>query len=613
MGVPIPAGVSCAYNGVVFPACIKTRLTETPVTSGDNRVVKGSQLNISVSGYLLQSDADAMADAPAGMPLDALMLRIRRRLQAHGKNLVYVNKGYGADLDINNPVAGAGIRDIAMGPKAGKFTWWPMGGAPDGSHAAGFQWDVTATIAECGRFPVNPGDRVFTELSFTASYEVGEDGLVVITYSGRAEIPLSLQANNTLLRNIDDALSQPGIIRPVPLGFMRKFSRQLSADRGSCTFTITDRQVEVPYPKDVVMIDMDETMTQAEPMKPLWNVSFTATVRLSPTADKYSAWREFGTIVAARLARIRNQAAIPPTANGNGGSVPIVLPGVMRMRENLFKNEASFAVNARVSNLPMWAIIRKSGMWRRIWAIPQEGAQISHDSLKDNAQNAYGLISARFDNDQEIILDICAGEIQQGGIGGGQDADEDGIGGGGDDDEPPDDLIDPDVVVMGGMSEDTDPDEVYPAESSWLAWECTPRRITDYNVFRHKPLSGAVQVATPPVDPLGKVQYLADYTKNPDAGWSAEVPDIIQQTAAPSMMLRLTGFGVRVGRRVNPPKLVTYGGLTPTLKYEDVSEHPVAAQGVTIYRTRWDLVYLIPTAPQSLPLVADPVLSLDGG
>jgi hypothetical protein len=39
----------------------------------------------------------------------------------------------------------------------------------------------------------------------------------------------------------------------------------------------------------------------------------------------------------------------------------------------------------------------------------------------------------------------------------------------------------------------------------------------------------------------------------PTHGWSIDVPDIVQQTASPSFTLTLTGFGVRVADRVDPP------------------------------------------------------------
>ena len=403
MSVPVPAGVVCAYNGIVFPAWIKTKLTEDPVTSGDNRVVKGSKLTISISGYLTQADADAMLGAVAGQPLDALMLKLRRALQAHGKRLQYVNKGYGVDLDINDDLAG--IRDIAMGPKAGKFSWWPMGGAPDGCHGAGFSWEVSTTIAECGSFPVDPGNNVFTEVSFTASYETGEDGLVTITYSGKAEIPMSLR-NGALDQNIDDCL--PGNIRPVAPGFMRKMSRQVSADRGSCTFTITDRQIEVPYPKNVVSIDMHCRIRQKEPLKPIWIGSFSATIRLSPTANRWEAWRRFSSIVAERLAYIRRPLVI---VIGGKNHQPMIMPGTVEFDEDLFKNESAFTWNFTIINLPERAVIERSGLWRWIGT----SAADSNKELANNAQRTYGLVQAKFDNGKDIILDICAAGAGVGG------------------------------------------------------------------------------------------------------------------------------------------------------------------------------------------------------
>src|SRR5579862_4734324 len=103
MPVPVPADVIFSYNGYNFSPYIYTRLVEKPITSGDNRQVKFSELTISVTGWITQLDADGLVGAVAGEPLDAFMLRLRRQLQVHGKTLKYVNKGYGgADLNIND-------------------------------------------------------------------------------------------------------------------------------------------------------------------------------------------------------------------------------------------------------------------------------------------------------------------------------------------------------------------------------------------------------------------------------------------------------------------------------------------------------------------------------
>ncbi len=421
MSLPIPAGVEFSYNAITMPTRIKTKLVEEPISDGSNRVVKYSKSTITTSGFITQDEVDAFVAAnpalglAAGVPIDRLMLSMRRALQVHGKNLKYVNKGYGADLNING-VVGDSIRDVAFGPKAGKFVFWPLGTVPDGCHGCGFEWEVSFCIAECGSF--NPGPNVFVELWFTVTYATDEAGIVTITYAGNAQIPLSLRANNTIERNIDESIHT--IIQPTPIGFIRTMNRVLSADRANCQFTITDTQKEVPPPPDVVHIEMRHRIRQERVGSPTWAGSFTGTVRMSPTANKYLAWRRFFEIVAHRFAYIRGLAAFPGPGPIEDRKPTIQIIGPVEMEEDLFKNESRFTIPLKLFGAHLDCIARASGLWRPVVNAAAAGADDPSrpwdarswtDSLANNAQKTKGLLGATFNNGAEIIIDVCAGPI----------------------------------------------------------------------------------------------------------------------------------------------------------------------------------------------------------
>ena len=226
------------------------------------------------------------------------------QLQANGKDLQYVAKGYGADLNVN-ATNGQGVRDVFMGPKAGKLWWKTLGGMPDGSHAAMYSWEVSTCIPEClnASYSAASGNGIFNAISYTVNYSTDEAGLVTIVTAGKASIPLSLRPNNKIDHNIDEYFQF--IIKPVPEGFLRHIDRQLSADRVSCTFTITDKQIEVPYPNDVVSMEMSQRIKQTNPYSPLWNCTISGSVRLSPTAPKALAWQRFFAIAARRADGLR--------------------------------------------------------------------------------------------------------------------------------------------------------------------------------------------------------------------------------------------------------------------------------------------------------------------
>ena len=177
------------------------------------------------------------------------------------------------------------------------------------------------------------------------------------------------------------------------------------------------------------------------------------------------------------------------------------------------------------------------------------------------------------------------------------------------------DFADPDNLVQDATSGDpSEPlEERFPAETSWVAWVCLPERIVDHHQVRHKPLSGTVVTDTPAVDPFGRAEYVAQNVVPPSPGWTGSVPDIIQQTSSPSLLLRLHGYGVRIAHRVNAPKLISYGGQVAVLKSEKISESTMGvSDDVVMYRTEWDLLYLIPGNTATIPLPADPLLGIDG-
>jgi hypothetical protein len=560
--------------------------------------------------------------------LDDFMQTMRRTLQVHGKNLIYVNKGYGKDLNVNPPAdiaanpnsvppVSASIRDVAMGPKAGTLSWWPMGGAPTGCHAAGFEWEVSTCVVECEDFPQNPGPRQFLEISSTVNYDCDEAGLVTITTNGSAQIPLSLRSDLTLDRTIDDSISF--VIRPPSAGFLRKHSRQISADRGSCTFAITDRQVEVPFPDDVISIDMKHRIRQERPYSPVWSCTISGTVRLSPTANKFLAERRFFNIAAQRMAFARRNATI---GSGIFSSIGIglvnrgIVLGTTEMEEDLFKNESRFTVNYRMLGARLDKVVSVSGLWRPIFtdAVPPlaEGwnAQTWSASLASNAQKFKGYLGVTYDKTKDVIIDICNGTIGPRVT----------VAGAFDEVVAPDDVIADEELVTDQDFYDSEltpieipNNEQFPPEISWVAWECTPSRIIDHHLIRHKPLMGTTSPVQSGSDPFGDVASVAADIDGPQSSWESDTPDIIQQIAHPSLKLRLVGFAVRAGYRINPPMLISYQGLDAHLDKEIVSESTMGvSSSVTMYRTDWDLTYLIAGPSDGVPVMANPVLGSDG-
>jgi hypothetical protein len=596
--VPVPSGSVFAYNGWTFGPYTKTRFIEKPITSADNRTVKFSELTFNTSGWLTQVEADA-ANAAAGGSLDAAMVSLRRKLQVHGKRLQFVNYGMGKNLDIGGTGPDA-LRDCNFGPKAGQFTWQSLGGAPLGCHGAMFEWSVTTWLPECATFTFGPG--VFVEIACTASYDVGEDGLVTITYAGSAQIPMSLRSDGTFERNIDDELA--GIINFVPEGFRRKIQRTLSADRASVRFSIVDRQIEVAHPDDVVTIDMRQSISQDRPFAPLWTGSITGTLRMDPMAPKVLAYHRFMNIATQRILTARNMI-LPGMSNQ-------ILPGVLKMEEDLFRNESRFSLGFKLigKHFGIENIVENSGMWRPLinasnppmqepWTARSSGA-----SLAGRSQYSYGYLRARFNNSLDVIVDPCSGPAPEANLTPSTSVSQNQAAQAAEDESPFDDDM-PTVTLS--------PADGFTATATWVDWHCILRRLAEHNVVRHKPLSGTVSTQAPDFDLFGQVDSIAADKFTPKHGWTASVPDMVQQVASPSLRVLLSGYGIRVNYRVNPPKLLNYGGKAAILEFEDVQEQELGiSEGVIVYRTDWDLVYLIPDVPADVPFPANVSTFTDG-
>ncbi len=298
-----------------------------------------------------------------------------------------------------------------------------------------------------------------------------------------------------------------------------------------------------------------------------------------------------------------------------------LIPGKIRLRENLQKNEATFSVSFKVTGVHFSTLIRRSGLWRPIinandpaqkepWNFQSWSA-----SLRNNAHAHRGLLGARFDNDADVIIDICGGGTPAGAV----------------TSDPlspvsPDVIVttmeeeqefffetsEPDLIVQNAGTMNDSGDDLYPPETSWISWEARCTRATDHNRVRHKPLSGTVTYQQPGIDPFGPVTTVANDKTPPSAGWISTVDDIMQQVASPSLMVRFIGHGIRVAHRVNPPMLVSYGGEPVSLFSDNVSERVVGVGETHIYRTDWDLVYLVGNGPGEIPVLSNPMLGSGG-
>ncbi|CEF49326.1 unnamed protein product [uncultured bacterium] len=327
---------------------------------------------------------------------------------------------------------------------------------------------------------------------------------------------------------------------------------------------------------------------------------------------KFLAWRRFFTIAMGRITvavRNRQETALPPR---------------VEMEEDLFRNESRFLIRYKIICARFDTIVRNSGLWRRLDENVDNGNFVAMSfnnwarSLRDNAQAARGILGASFDQNSDIIVDVCNSRVPSGSnrtiaprprLAAAPDITDPAPKG----DPVIDVKSEKNITDTLGAKLDDFVKKFIDPEHSWIQWQCSVELVEDHHIVRHKPLAGKVKYSRPGVDPFGTVDQVAQDERAPAAGWSATVPDILQQSSAPSVLLRLRGGAIRAGYRVNAPQLVSFGGVPAVLKHRSISEDTVAGTGDVIYFKReWDLIYALPTAPRAIQVPANPLLQSDG-
>jgi hypothetical protein len=100
----------------------------------------------------------------------------------------------------------------------------------------------------------------------------------------------------------------------------------------------------------------------------------------------------------------------------------------------------------------------------------------------------------------------------------------------------------------------------------------------------------------------------------PAEGKGTRVTDPVQRPTNPSRRVWLCGHGTRLGYRVPTPRLVSVGGVIPVEVERWIDERPIGAvAGIPVYRTDWQIEYLLPSSPGGMvEIPANPIYGIDG-
>lgn len=579
MSRPFPNPGNLVYNGFTFPSAFKTDVKVRPIVSSDGRIVKYREYSLHVESVLVSDDFQPPSNnslivpLAAGQPIDAAAQQIRRLLTTNGKTLQWTNVGIGGDLRVSaaGPVSppdrpGGPVgqyADVAFGPRVEGFNWVSLGN----NRAALLTWDVVVTLA-C---EVDPTLNDFGEFCWGVTFSIGESGLTVRTLTGSAETSVHrIGPGGRQIDNTADKL-RPQIRFPLMQGFTRDQNWAISPDKRRLDFQIVDRELPSENPLWPGCVKMDvrhrvslNGITGKGGGFRLWNNILSGTIELAPGVNRGVAWVAFLTILQDRMGAAGGFAGVPDKTQG------ICYVGPMAIEESLFTRQMSF--NVAWTLVSKFAnILQASGLWR---PVPGDwGKWLSSMGDPNNVgqlqpQSVYGplgMAALTHQANDDVIVDFCL----------------------------------PFASTPAAVNTPIKESAVYkalqppcppPEDASWLTYRVGVRILRETGTVVHRACGAgdslnATTISAVPPDSAPSFSIGA-----PSSTLAATV---VQETGASLMAAELSGYAVRVGRRITPPVLVSIGGNPAVLKRDDVSDNDLVAYAgdCPVYAMQWTRTY----------------------
>lgn len=291
-----------SYNNFEFPPAKQCTASFQPVYDDSGRTVMYLQMELSINFYLFKGFAggnppgigDLTYTPPTSVgdeenTVDGDFVIVRQRLSEPSQTLNFTLQGIGSFH-----VQDGSIWDVDNGPKPQVVAWRPIT-----NKACYVEWKVTTTFANC---ITTPGNFGYTQFPFSVSDRVNEAGVTVRTYSGSLGIPVNRQPNagspragdpapfdtKAMKRFVDEAFQKPS-------RFHRTYEFNLSDDRKTMTFTVTDTEIPSDEPYGVGCVREDVTLSARNSIDKVfmkWDVSLAGTIEVAAGYPKAHAFDE---------------------------------------------------------------------------------------------------------------------------------------------------------------------------------------------------------------------------------------------------------------------------------------------------------------------------------
>lgn len=495
-----------------------------------------------------------------------------------------------------------------------------------GDRTTEITWTVEFSLATCD-------DRVYgglMEFNYRLKYDIDQDGLTVLTYSGHIKIAATRE--RVRARTLPDSADayRERVVPPLRYKFRRVSQTwELDESKRGATFSVVDREwPKGAPPLGVLEWNGSHTCSTRAPggLQWLWHLEAEYTL-LSP-GYPLAATSHFGALLQDRIAEAKKMAVVGADGRLTARKCwPVPWAFTASEPDLAGLTRARFSVSYTLAGTPLSEILRSSGMWKAVPAgRPGAGALTGNAHL--NAYTEFqkevagprGQFRLAFNLSDDRIVDLCerarttAPTLAP----------------------PPlltTDLIAPaprplapgtnPLLAPGGANPFAPP----PSAGSWL----------NFVVNTHVWVStGAVPVKTLPTQPI----RTGGHFRSPGSGWDlsaggaplsgnfdpspyppaaaaldASRGDLtVQQRTSATLFVAVTGFALRAGWTIPVPTLSRINGVRPAL-VEDPDGGPVGFEqgvvrdvglGIPVYGARFRMVYACPEVP-SRPI--EPVLN----
>lgn len=585
-GVSNPSGLIVRYgtppDQFNFPVTIEpVRVSMAPVYDQAERVVVGTKYTISLRTviYPLLGDTSAAEQ----------MTRLKAQLTKPAGELYVVGTGFGTtNLIVNRQ--GSNVWDMAWGPKPRLLECTQIGN----DLAWQIAWQCETVVPECpteqGRNPARP-----FEWNYTVAWDVDQKGLTKRTVSGHVKIPLTrLTPASTAVPDSADSLREQVKNLSVPRGFRRTPGRaELSADRRTLTFSLTDEQLESPYspPPGIVLVSARHDVNNTQQFNFLRNLNtISANYTASLDTPRSIAWEHFTGLLFQRRRHAKDR----------GCEVMLL---TLRGSDSIYETTNSFAatyIAMRKAEPGNEKIVTKHqverypfvhGFWT---APPMSEWKPWHDSLVNGAWESRGHAKMAYDVSDDKLLTVC---------------------------QPPGQVLSvlngdvfhrlrlsdsPGEVARRRIEVKAEEDEIPDGSASWLSYDATVtvRQLDEVVPMKLLPTAAKeIQYASKTSNVNSSEGYRPVYK---DAG---VVPHVVQIRAQPTYLVVLEGRAVRVRHSIEPPTILSAGGQKAYQYDRDgddyFSQQIVAGLLTPVVAASWKQTYLVEATPKRAIRPAD--------